>query len=73
MSRTRVDVVVHTHWDREWYLPYQTTVARLAHVLEAVVSQLEAGTLQGFLFDRGWCSACARPSSAARWPSAPGT
>jgi dienelactone hydrolase len=51
MSRTRVDVVVHTHWDREWYLPYQTTVARLAHVLEAVVSQLEAGTLQGFLFD----------------------
>ena len=51
MSRTRVDVVVHMHWDREWYLPYQTTVARLAHVLEAVVSQLEAGTLQGFLFD----------------------
>ena len=51
MSRTRVDVVVHTHWDREWYLPYQTTVARLAHVLEAVVSQLETGTLQGFLFD----------------------
>ncbi len=51
MSRTRVDVVVHTHWDREWYLPYQTTVARLTQVLEAVVSQLEAGTLQSFLFD----------------------
>ena len=33
MSRTRVDVVVHTHWDREWYLPYQTTVARLAQTL----------------------------------------
>ena len=51
MSRTRVDVVVHTHWDREWYLPYETTVARLARVLEAVVAQLEAGTLAGFLFD----------------------
>lgn len=51
MSRTRVDVVVHTHWDREWYLPFQTTVARLAQVAQEVLDQLEAGTLQGFLFD----------------------
>ena len=51
MSRTRVDVVVHTHWDREWYLPFQTTVARLAQVTQEVLAQLEAGTLQGFLFD----------------------
>lgn len=51
MSRTRVDVVVHTHWDREWYLPYQSTVARLAQVLEEVLGQLESGTLNSFLFD----------------------
>ncbi|MFM7530881.1 MAG: hypothetical protein ACKO5J_00005, partial [Rubrivivax sp.] len=51
MSRLHVDVVVHTHWDREWYLPYQSTVARLAQVIEEVLGQLEAGTLQGFLFD----------------------
>ena len=52
MSAPRpVDVVVHTHWDREWYLPHQTSVARLTFVMRAVVDALDAGQLHSFLFD----------------------
>ncbi|MFN8987687.1 MAG: hypothetical protein ACK5VR_15420, partial [Burkholderiales bacterium] len=46
-----VAVVVQTHWDREWYFPHQIFVARLIHVISRVVTQLESGTLQQFLFD----------------------
>ena len=46
-----VDVVVHTHWDREWYLPRETTLARLQAVVEEVLAQLDAGALPSFLFD----------------------
>jgi hypothetical protein len=46
-----VDVVVQTHWDREWYLPHQTSVARLIEVMARVLPMLEDGRLQSFLFD----------------------
>ncbi|MEX2962606.1 hypothetical protein [Microbulbifer sp. TYP-18] len=46
-----VAVVVQTHWDREWYYPHQTFLARLLRVMKHVVEQLDAGQLQGFLFD----------------------
>jgi hypothetical protein len=46
-----VAVVIQTHWDREWYFPHQTFVARLILVMERVVTQLESGKLQQFLFD----------------------
>lgn len=48
---TVVSVVVQTHWDREWYLPHQTFIARLLHVMEIVAGQLESGQLDSFLFD----------------------
>ena len=52
MSAPRlVDVVVHTHWDREWYLTREATLARAAAVMEAVLPQLESGQLPSFLFD----------------------
>jgi mannosylglycerate hydrolase len=51
MSKTIVHVVVQTHWDREWYLPHQTTVARLIKVMQRVVASLEAGKIDSFLFD----------------------
>ena len=44
-------VVTQTHWDREWYLPHQTSIARLLHVMTEVVEQLESGQLETFLFD----------------------
>jgi mannosylglycerate hydrolase len=49
--RRVVHVVVHTHWDREWYLDRETTLARLHAVVEQVLGQLESGTLPHFLFD----------------------
>jgi mannosylglycerate hydrolase len=49
--RTKVSVVVQTHWDREWYLPHQAFIARLLHVMPMVADQLEAGELESFLFD----------------------
>ena len=48
---TVVDVVVHTHWDREWYLPRETTLARLQVVMAEVLAQLDSGALPCFLFD----------------------
>jgi mannosylglycerate hydrolase len=47
----QVDVVVHTHWDREWYLTREATLARAAAVMQAVLAQLESGALASFLFD----------------------
>ena len=46
-----VDVVVHTHWDREWYMDRETTLARLETVMERVAGDLDDGRLQQFLFD----------------------
>ncbi|WP_066963495.1 hypothetical protein [Microbulbifer sp. Q7] len=46
-----VAVVVQTHWDREWYYPHQTFLARLLRVMQQVVEQLDSGELKTFLFD----------------------
>ena len=46
-----VAVVVQTHWDREWYYPHQTFLARLLRVMQQVVEQLDSGELKSFLFD----------------------
>ncbi|MGH3666583.1 MAG: alpha-mannosidase, partial [Egibacteraceae bacterium] len=34
---TTVHVVPHTHWDREWYLPFQTFRARLVELLDGLI------------------------------------
>ena len=43
-SRTvrRVDVVPHTHWDREWYSPYPTFRLRLVDLLDELLPRLES-------------------------------
>jgi mannosylglycerate hydrolase len=71
MSRITVDVVVHTHWDREWYLPRETTLMRLQVLMQQVLGQLEEGRLQSFLFDGQTAAlqdllAVAEPALAAR-------
>ncbi|MGK2947973.1 MAG: alpha-mannosidase [Acidimicrobiales bacterium] len=38
----RVDIVPHTHWDREWYSPFQTFRLRLVDLLDGLLPQLEA-------------------------------
>lgn len=38
----RVAVVPHTHWDREWYAPFQAFRLRLVDLLDGLLPQLEA-------------------------------
>ena len=42
MSKRRVNIVPHTHWDREWYLPYQSFRLKLVDLLDGLLPQLEA-------------------------------
>ena len=40
--RRTVAVIPHTHWDREWYLPFQTFRLRLVELLDDLLPELEA-------------------------------
>ncbi|MCB1003795.1 MAG: hypothetical protein KDB35_06380, partial [Acidimicrobiales bacterium] len=42
MPRRRVTIVPHTHWDREWYSPFQTFRLRLVDLLDELLPRLEA-------------------------------
>jgi mannosylglycerate hydrolase len=42
VTKRRVHIVPHTHWDREWYSPYQTFRLRLVDLLDELLPQLEA-------------------------------
>lgn len=39
--RRRVAIVPHTHWDREWYAPFQTLRLRLVDLLDELLPLLE--------------------------------
>ena len=38
---TQVAIVPHTHWDREWYLPFQAFRVKLVHLLDELLPLLE--------------------------------
>ncbi|HEX5825880.1 MAG TPA: glycosyl hydrolase-related protein [Candidatus Limnocylindrales bacterium] len=44
-------VVPHTHWDREWYLPFEVFRLRLVRVVEQVLEVLEADPRMRFTLD----------------------
>ena len=45
-------VVPHTHWDREWYVPFETFRLRLASTLDEVLDVLERdGSFSSFTLD----------------------
>lgn len=47
-----VAIVPHTHWDREWYLPFQTFRVRLVRLLDQLLDLLERDkTYARFLLD----------------------
>lgn len=46
---------LHTHWDREWYLPYETYRAQLVEVVRDILDRLESGELPHFLLDGQSC------------------
>ncbi|HYH50670.1 MAG TPA: glycoside hydrolase family 38 C-terminal domain-containing protein [Acidimicrobiia bacterium] len=41
----------HTHWDREWHVPFQAGRVRLVRLLDTVLDDLEAGRLASFWLD----------------------
>ncbi len=43
--------VVHTHWDREWYQPFQRMRSRLLAMTDKMLAMLEDGALPCFHFD----------------------
>lgn len=48
----RVHVVSHTHWDREWYLPFETYRLRLVTVVDRLLDLLERdGAFRHFVLD----------------------
>ena len=48
----RVAVVPHTHWDREWYEPFQSFRLRLVRLLDALLPLLERDPSYGrFMLD----------------------
>lgn len=34
-------VISHTHWDREWYAPFETYRRRLVHLIDELIEQME--------------------------------
>ena len=42
MSPRRISIVPHTHWDREWYEPFQTFRLRLVHLIDNLLVLLES-------------------------------
>jgi hypothetical protein len=41
VSRRRVSIVPHTHWDREWYEPFQSFRLKLVRMLDGLLDLLE--------------------------------
>jgi len=51
VTRPATHVVPHTHWDREWYLPFQRFRLRLVEVVDAVLDLLERSPGYRFTLD----------------------
>jgi mannosylglycerate hydrolase len=48
----QIDVVPHTHWDREWYDPFQTFRLKLVHLIDGLLDLLEGDpSFAEFLLD----------------------
>ena len=54
-SAATLDLYLHTHWDREWYLPYETYRAQLLAVVKIIIAKLSTGELPNFLLDGQAC------------------
>ena len=47
MSPLHMHYVLSTHWDREWYQPFQDYRYRLVQLLDRVIEAIESGVMQG--------------------------
>ena len=52
MSEARkLDLYLHTHWDREWYLTHEEHRSQLVFVVEDLIDKLEKGVIPSFFLD----------------------
>ena len=51
MSADQLYFVVHTHWDREWYQPFQQMRARLVAMADRMIPLVDSGEIPSFHFD----------------------
>ena len=52
MAPRRISIVPHTHWDREWYEPFQTFRLRLVELIDKLLVLLESDpSYSRFLLD----------------------
>lgn len=42
-KKRRAHIISHTHWDREWYLPYEKHHVRLIALVDALLDKLDQG------------------------------
>ena len=47
----RLNVINHTHWDREWYESFETFRGKLIKGIELIVKGLESGQFKNFMLD----------------------
>ena len=43
MERTRITLVPHTHWDREWYAPFDEFLQRLVAMMDTLIELVDNG------------------------------
>lgn len=48
---SELNIYLHTHWDREWYLPYETFRTQLVTVVRNVLDLIDQGDIPNFLLD----------------------
>lgn len=51
MEQTAIHMLHHTHWDREWYQPFEAMQIRLRDALRHVVDLVERGVIDCFYLD----------------------
>jgi hypothetical protein len=51
MAPTRITLVPHTHWDREWYEPFEVFRAHLIEMLDEALDELERDPRLSFTLD----------------------
>jgi len=50
-----VSVYLHTHWDREWYFPFETYRVHLVRIVEKLLAELSTGKIPSFVLDGQTC------------------
>ena len=51
MAPSRITLVAHTHWDREWYEPFEVFRAHLVEMLDEALDELERDQRLSFTLD----------------------